>query len=644
MAACRRKDLRGLTPGRDASFANRAVGVCGTVTLRACRRGGEVLGPGTIPIHFGHGRVAAALAPAVVDAHPSSELFVSQDLVYCMPVVSVPAISLCARCLRVRKAAASPTLAHAGSRRYVSDSKPPQPSDSDGERSESSDQAEDVKGAMTRRLEEMSEETLESGGKSARKFIEEAGFSEDLKRKLEQRIADANFRSEHASAFAQANMPASAGKGTRDTAAAEPWMGTESVEDASLRMLNDAHKPLRTAPKTPGIRGPPRKVDTGRPKSKVGTGARLASARDRSSLYSSVNEQQQGLTDEEREKFRQQMKQRFQPGARAVPATISGLGALANERIEDAIARGQFKNLPNRGQKIERDYNANSPFINTTEYFMNKMIKKQEIVPPWIEKQQEVLSAANVFRRRLRSDWKRHVSRVIASRGGSLEQRLKLAEEYAFAESIENPTKKQIEHMNAVDDQGHLSQITISGELKAGHPIDDATVMEEEIKVMEQTFNDDGSLKPPEEVTVSTAQPLLTQAPPPSAPRAATVAPFRDPQWEQTEKPYHELAVKNLNSLTRSYNLMAPDLAKKPYFSLERELKSCFADVAPQIASAIRERAFAPKVKGVEVIGHRKGGVLDKFSMEKTSRVYDERKPQYGFKEFWRDLFAPSKE
>jgi hypothetical protein len=87
---------------------------------------------------------------------------------------------------------------------------------------------------------------------------------------------------------------------------------------------------------------------------------------------------------------------------------------------------------------------------------------------------------------------------------------------------------------------------------------------------------------------------------------------------------------------------MAPDLAKKPYFSLSRELQRCFSDVAPQIAAAIRERsALAPKLKGVEVIGHRAGSVLEKFSMDRASQVHDERKPQYGFKEFWRDLFAP---
>jgi hypothetical protein len=186
-----------------------------------------------------------------------------------------------------------------------------------------------------------------------------------------------------------------------------------------------------------------------------------------------------------------------------------------------------------------------------------------------------------------------------------------------------------------------MSQITISGELKPDI-VDDAAVLEEQIKVMEQHFNDDGTLKPPtRQVIVDTEQPLVSQAPPPPAPRKPTVPVFRDPQWLATERAYHELAVKSLNELTRSYNLMAPNSAKKPYFDLNRELRACYADVAPAVAAAIREKALAPKIRGVEVIPHAAGSVLNKFSMDKASHVYDERKPQYGWKEFWRDLFAP---
>lgn len=530
-----------------------------------------------------------------------------------------------------------PTRPNARQVRYASNAASPPPAgpggSDDGQGKNAAEELQEkAKGAMTRKLEQMSEEALTTAGRSARKAVEESqssGFSEDLKRELEDKIAAADFRGQHAGAISQSSMPASAPKHTRDTAAAAPWSGTESIADVSLRMLNDS------AP-----RGPPRKVDTGRSRTKPSAGARIASAREKVNNYS-TGDDVAGLTDEERERFRQEMQARFLPGARNVAASVQAVTSLANQRIEDAIARGQFKNLP-RGQKIERDHNASSPFIDTTTYLMNKMmLKKNDIVPPWIEKQQEVVSTANMFRRRLRSDWRRHVSRVITSRGGSLDSQLRLAEEYAFAESLENPNKEQIEKLNALDSSGKLSQVTVSGEVKIAE-VDHATQMDEEIKVLEQTFNDDGTLKAPEEqVNISAQHTLLSQAPPPAAPRVPTVAPFRDSQWEKTELGYHRLAIQELNNLTRSYNLMAPNLAKKPYFSLERELQTCFADVAPQVAGVIQNRALTPRIKGVEVVGHKAGSVLEKFAMDRAAHVHDDRKPQYGFKEFWRDLFAP---
>ena len=60
---------------------------------------------------------------------------------------------------------------------------------------------------MSRRLEEMTEKTVEQGGRSAQKAVEEAGFSEELKRRLEARIADSKFKAENPAVFAQVNLP-----------------------------------------------------------------------------------------------------------------------------------------------------------------------------------------------------------------------------------------------------------------------------------------------------------------------------------------------------------------------------------------------------------------------------------------------------
>ncbi|KAF2860700.1 hypothetical protein K470DRAFT_257715 [Piedraia hortae CBS 480.64] len=391
-----------------------------------------------------------------------------------------------------------------------------------------------------------------------------------MKQRIRERIAQASFSSEHAGALAQANLPPGAGKAAQDIVGATPWSGEESVADGALRMLTDKYKP-----KPSGVRMPTR-VDTGRP-SKSDSGSRLANARDSSSAYATLKDG--SMSDEERHRFRQEMKARFQSDARSIPASIQALGSLANERIEDAIARGQFRNISIRGQQLQRDHNASSPFIDTTEYLMNRMIQKQDIVPPWIEKQQELAQAVDRFRSRLRADWRRHVARSISSDGGGVAAQVRRAEAHAVAE-------RQMQSKAGVASSGALED-------------------------PEGAKGEDWG----------------------------TVGPFRDRQWEATEARYLCAAVANLNALTRSYNLMAPDLARKPYFHVERELRSCFADVAPTVAEAIRQRARAPPTRDSGA-GRAGNGVLERFTLDGAGHVHDERRPQYGFREFWRDLWA----
>ncbi len=202
------------------------------------------------------------------------------------------------------------------------------------------------------------------------------------------------------------------------------------------------------------------------------------------------------------------------------------MAALANERIEDAIARGQFKNIP-RGKSVERDRRADNPFIDTTEYIMNNMIKRQEIVPPWIEKQQDLVKAASVFRARLRADWKRHAARMIASGGGSLREQMDRADEYARAEEVHNPRRRDVDQIavpaNSTDDP-------VMAKVREQPPVDRP--------------------QPPEPAATTAGTITLTR-------------PFRDADWEAAEAAYLKLAVDNLNALARSYNLVAPSLAQK---------------------------------------------------------------------------------
>lgn len=517
--------------------------------------------------------------------------------------------------------------------------------------------AKEEQGAMTRRLEALTEEGLLAGtGRAARAAaVEDAGFSAELKQQLEARIAGASFRSEFAKELASARLPAAAGRGTRDVAGARAWDGVERLEDGALRMLEDSVgtgglKGGRGRGLGPSVR-PPSRVDTGGRARGENRGVRLAGAREGASLYA-LQKDGMGMDEAERERLRKEMKERFAgPGARGGPMSVRALESMANERIEDAIARGQFKNIP-RGKKLERDYNASNPFLDTTEYFMNKIIQKQEIVPPWIEKQQELVTTATRFRSRLRADWKRHAARMIASKGGSLEVQIRRAQAYAEAEKLFNPKGKKEEKITAVSADGHMSQITLAGELKtAPAPEQKESEQAEQITVTATPLGSAEGAKSTaspqttaEEVVaeVTTAESPNDAAPSSPSPRPVKAAdhPFRDPAWERTERTFLELSITSLNTLTRSYNLMAPELAKKPYFSLDRELASAYADVAPKLPAEIRDRALEPKAKAGPAVGHTPGGVLERFGTTQEVRVWDERGRRYGFKEFWKDLFS----
>ena len=485
-----------------------------------------------------------------------------------------------------------------------------------------------ISGRLSERLERMTEESIEQAGSRAGKIVEESGFSEELKKRLEAKIEGAKFKDENAAAFALVNMPSSAGKGSQAIASGQAWTGQESIGDAALRMLNDAHKPLRVPVKIPR----PRAVVNTRMKKRgrMSVAERLAMAKDQTSAYTLTQSSQ--MSEREKEEYQRELRERYTAPARPMPATVQGLEHLANERIEDAIARGQFKNIPRgRGTNTEVDYNANSPFLDTTEYFMNKMIKKQEIVPPWIEKQQELVKSAQVFRSRLRSDWKRHAARSIASEGGKIDAQVQRAKAYAVAEATLNPTKPKIESVSGFDGEGKPTKITF---VETTGIVAEDSGQEAQITITEDLATDMPSMLDDATATTQPSPSPSTSQIPENLPPASL---FRDSNWEKIELPYHTLSISNLNTLTRSYNLQAPDLAKKPYFSLSRELRSCFADVAPRLPDEILERARAPRIK-VEVIGHRAGGVLSRFGGEKVA-VFEERKPQYGFKQFFQDLW-----
>ena len=230
--------------------------------------------------------------------------------------------------------------------------------------------------------------------------------------------------------------------------------------------------------------------------------------------------------------------------------------------------------------------------MDTTSYFLNKIIQKQEILPPWVEKQQELAQTTHTFRLRLHRDWLRFITRRIASSGGSLASQIETAENYARAEA------RRVK----------LELITV----KLSH--------NEELTAEEKEWYEADQVNP------------------------GPTKLFRDAEWEKQEESFNNLSIKDLNDLARSYNLMAPELARKPYFSLERELKRCFAAVAPEVAGELKRRAEKGTTwDDVGVKKKKKESVKGKLGLEDGVEVYDDERPTFGFRDLWRQWFGRDK-
>ncbi|WEW58341.1 hypothetical protein PRK78_003809 [Emydomyces testavorans] len=137
----------------------------------------------------------------------------------------------------------------------------------------------------------------------------------------------------------------------------------------------------------------------------------------------------------------------------------------------------------------------------------------------------------------------------------------------------------------------------------------------------------------------SNASPIITASP--TTDPLPNLPCLRDPQYLTVEKAYHELKIKKLNELVRSYNLQAPRVAQRPYLNLQRELDSCYAEVAPTLAEEVHRRAtqrshgsrYAPAQGDTNALQQVLG-------LGQVARVYDEDTSKgYGFKQFWRDLW-----
>jgi len=183
-------------------------------------------------------------------------------------------------------------------------------------------------------------------------------------------------------------------KDIADTVANKPWDGTESVHDINLRMLLDLKPPPIKYQKT--IITPPMSIKD-----------RIENAKESSLDYKIGN------TKKEEDNFRELYKEKLLGPSMFLnsssPHTLIGMATtLADAKINASINHdtGHFNDTGDmssvRGKPLDREHLRN---CTDTNYFMNHILNKQEVLPPWIDSQQSIDRQIIDFRKNMDNEW-----------------------------------------------------------------------------------------------------------------------------------------------------------------------------------------------------------------------------------------------
>ncbi|KAG5365647.1 hypothetical protein CJU89_0038 [Yarrowia sp. B02] len=343
----------------------------------------------------------------------------------------------------------------------------------------------------------------------------------DQVKKQNQREED-EFHKKYPRHIAYSKMPSYASKQDRLIAETVPWTGEEGFEQGVLRMLEDAHKPLRTQ----GGQG----VPLPKRAPKVSVSDRLSGARDKSLDY--TMDKVTGTKpqpDEEMSATRRRALDSM--GTLNGPVILSGIQSIADQRIEDARKRGQFDGIK-RGVPLDLKHSSN-PMIDDTEYFLNSMLKRQNILPPWIERQTKLGVKTDRLISDMRISYIRHVVHSLVRKSKRLEDVLAIVDKHDYTKG--------------------------------------------------------------------------------------------DPIWEQGALKYHETALEGLSSSIRSYNLQAPQPARRGYLSYEDIMKCVYSDVDKAIRQEVIREMTAEKKKP---------------QLYERKEIRERELPKWRVKDMWGHLFG----
>jgi DnaJ family protein C protein 28 len=117
---------------------------------------------------------------------------------------------------------------------------------------------------------------------------------------------------------------------------------------------------------------------------------------------------------------------------------VGDFDKLVEEKLREAIANGEFDDLPGKGRPQDLRIN---PYVPADERMAQDMLRAQGFGLPWIEERRDLLREREALLRALHTSWQRH--------GGALPTAAQRNRERARWESAVAAFRRDAEALNA---------------------------------------------------------------------------------------------------------------------------------------------------------------------------------------------------
>ncbi|KAL4251118.1 hypothetical protein ABKN59_005635 [Abortiporus biennis] len=358
----------------------------------------------------------------------------------------------------------------------------------------------------------------------------------------------------------------------------ENWTGEERIQDAVLRMLVDKYKPLRTGV----VRSAEDKLKQAPPKVNTSSSSEVLNLEQGQTLLNDGNitpgprsmanvpllpsiegHQPWHTTFQVPSHASSSVKYGQMPPPPRIPTPLSAVDEKAQKKEKEMKKRTEQAGRLSRAKESTLDYKLGLGKGSDAEKSGRLRRANPVSMKGWTSLVEEKIEKA-----RQEGQFK-----VIKGRGKPLHQ---VAEE-------KNPFIPREEFLlNRIVQRNGAAPpwVEIQGELETA------------VNTFRDTLRQSWTRRAIRMLTISHHPSLLTNL------ALSDVTSLRDQEWETRERPYHESAMEEINSLVRKYNGLAPYAVRRAYYMTNVELEKAYKDSGEGILLGIEERIRARASSG----------------------------------------------